>query len=713
MSSPNGADNSPPPSPPPTAAAAAAAAPAAASAAAASSTFDDATIAQVIHAVDSLTTIFGFDAEVAQQAVEAVGTDVTTAYNYILDAGLGSDGGGPVVPIDNCPHVQYHVRLTPDQLPPVNSRCSYQHQPKPHQHTTTAGGNDSASRSAGLKEDTSGEPCNSTENWICLECGVVRCSRYVHGHGVQHYEDTLEGDHDKGPDGAGHCIAVSLSDLSVWCHVCRAYLKDPRLDPLVKKLEELKFGPSQDDPDNHEKGGSDNNNDGQADGDGHNVENPDGNHHGGNVEQNKDYEAKNESSNNSSNKNAGGHEDPQHEHESTTHDPPSEPARGVPIVFTDSDDDDDDDDERKKDYKEDEEEQVQYPFGSCPSSMKEVAAFIKSDHCKSIIILAGAGMSVASGIPDFRSSGGLYDTLDPDLLTASEMERDAIRMDPTIALNQQLFLQNPLPCLEVNRPFILGTRKREWKATLAHRFVELLHSKTGKLTRLYQQNIDGLEGQLSQLPRDKVVMVHGSMDQAECAMCGNTSDFERFCDRVQESIKDITGQDSTAPLQSKAIDCDICGYDSMKPSIVLFRSALPREFFEKAQRDLPDVDMLIVIGTSLEVAPANSLVFRVPKTALRMMVNREPVGFRLGIDYNDDAKRDYFARGNCEDVLLELMNELGWADDLRPLVENGMLPESSTQLLQSCFSDATQTNEATANHPGRVDGNEKSEHSLG
>ena len=101
-----------------------------------------------------------------------------------------------------------------------------------------------------------------------------------------------------------------------------------------------------------------------------------------------------------------------------------------------------------------------FPFDHPPRSISDVARYILSDQCQSIAILAGAGMSVASGIPDFRSAGGLYDTLRPGLLTASLDEREAIRADPTFALDMTLFLQNPLPCLELNRPFILGTRDK-------------------------------------------------------------------------------------------------------------------------------------------------------------------------------------------------------------------------------------------------------------
>jgi NAD-dependent SIR2 family protein deacetylase len=328
--------------------------------------------------------------------------------------------------------------------------------------------------------------------------------------------------------------------------------------------------------------------------------------------------------------------------------------------------------------------EMEYPFGSVPTNLEDVARFIKSDSCRSILVLAGAGMSVASGIPDFRSVGGLYDTLQADVLTASPVDKEAIRADPTLALEQGLFLRNPLPLLEVIRPFILGTQKEEWKATIAHRFVELLHQKTGKLTRLYTQNIDGLEGQCHFLPRDKVVAVHGSFDQAECSLCKATSDFDSFCTLVQENIKDITGQDETAPMSSTPIPCHVCGRAAVKPSVVLFRSSLPQEFFDRVPQDISNVDLLIVIGTSLAVAPANTLVFRIPPTALRVVVNDEPVGWRLGIEYGSHSKRDYFAQGNCDAVMLDLIEHLGWMCDLAPLTDQ--LPELSAKLVRDRLS---------------------------
>ena len=257
-----------------------------------------------------------------------------------------------------------------------------------------------------------------------------------------------------------------------------------------------------------------------------------------------------------------------------------------------------------------------------------------------------------------------------------------IRDDPSAALDQHLFLENPLPCLESQREFILGTHAQRWKATLAHRFVELLHHKTGKLVRWYTQNIDGLEDQCTHLSTDQVICVHGSMDRAECARCEATQDFDNFCRRVQTQIKDLTMQDPTAPAESRPILCENCRHPSVKPAIVLFRSSLPKVFFEKVPEDVKDVDLLIVIGTSLKVAPANSLVWRVPRSALRLLVNREPVGEHLGMAYGDDAERDVFAEGDIEPVLLDLIEELGWLDELRPLLD-GHLPASSTELLRA------------------------------
>ncbi|XP_027362158.1 histone deacetylase 6 [Abrus precatorius] len=80
-------------------------------------------------------------------------------------------------------------------------------------------------------------PCqrcqHPTENWVCLSCKQVLCSRFVNKHMLQHFRDT------------NHCIALSFSDLSVWCFSCDAYLDAqliPQLRPVHQLAYILKFG---------------------------------------------------------------------------------------------------------------------------------------------------------------------------------------------------------------------------------------------------------------------------------------------------------------------------------------------------------------------------------------------------------------------------------------------------------------------------------------
>jgi NAD-dependent SIR2 family protein deacetylase len=252
-------------------------------------------------------------------------------------------------------------------------------------------------------------------------------------------------------------------------------------------------------------------------------------------------------------------------------------------------------------------------------------------------------------------------------------------IDPTFVFDKTLFMENSLPCLETNRPFILGTRDQKWKATLAHRFLELLASKTNKLTRVYTQNIDGLEGQCIMLPKEKVIPVHGSMDRVACEACGAEMDFTVFCQEIKTKIKDISQMDPGAPAESSFITCATCNKAAVKPTIVLFHSRLPEEFFFSLQNDLPGVDLLLVMGTSLSVAPANQIVALVPDTTIRVVMNKEPVGYRLGIDYSESPERDYFCRGTCDEVALNLIKELGWVDDLKAMVND--LPGNSRELI--------------------------------
>jgi NAD-dependent SIR2 family protein deacetylase len=354
----------------------------------------------------------------------------------------------------------------------------------------------------------------------------------------------------------------------------------------------------------------------------------------------------------------------------------------------------------------------------------------------------------------------MYDTLQPELVTATEQERHLMTYDPTYVVSWDIFQYNPFPYLEVRKPFILGTHQQIWKATLAHRFFELLHTKTtirnhyyhhhqnnrssnssnSKLQRIYTQNIDGLDYQCTNIPREKIVSVHGTIAEIQCEGCYTDMDSNDFCQQLQTNIKDIYHQTTdesshkegitttkTASTttrtnndqnvtetkkkykqedgkidqhpydivkDSKPILCPHCHQPLVKPKTVLFGRPLPDRFWECMEHDIQHVDLLIIAGTSLVVSPANRIVCQVPETTIRVIINHEPVGKELGIQYanNDNGGtnvnnnyslcgRDLFLQGSCDEICLELIEHLQWLPDIQGTISK--LPSASANLLST------------------------------
>ncbi|XP_063253922.1 NAD-dependent protein deacetylase sirtuin-3, mitochondrial isoform X2 [Prinia subflava] len=144
-------------------------------------------------------------------------------------------------------------------------------------------------------------------------------------------------------------------------------------------------------------------------------------------------------------------------------------------------------------------------------TLKDVAELLQKE-CRRVVVMAGAGISTPSGIPDFRSPGsGLY----------SNLEQYNIPY-PEAIFELGYFFVNPKPFFTLAKELYPGN----YRPNSAHYFLRLLHDK-GLLLRLYTQNIDGLE-RVAGIPPDRLVEAHGTFATATCTVCQRNFPGEDF-----------------------------------------------------------------------------------------------------------------------------------------------------------------------------------------
>jgi len=241
-----------------------------------------------------------------------------------------------------------------------------------------------------------------------------------------------------------------------------------------------------------------------------------------------------------------------------------------------------------------------------------------------------AGVSVAAGIPDFRTPGtGLYDNLQKYNLPY-----------PEAVFDLSFYRRNPIPFVSLAKEIWPGFKHTP---TYTHSFLALLAEKD-LLLRTYTQNIDGLE-HLAEIPADKLVECHGHFRTASCIKCGKPADAQA----VQETIV----------VQGKAPTCQECK-SYVKPDIVFFGEGLPDRFHSLLPHDRRKADCCLILGTSLQVAPVSMIPDMVQGNCKRILFNREHVG-TLNLQRKD---RDVFQEGDCDDTIRLLARLLGWEDEL-------------------------------------------------
>jgi NAD-dependent deacetylase len=217
------------------------------------------------------------------------------------------------------------------------------------------------------------------------------------------------------------------------------------------------------------------------------------------------------------------------------------------------------------------------------------------DKARRAVVFTGAGISTESGIPDFRSPGGIWTKMAPiyfdDFLASEAARRETWR--------RRFAMEDTFGAAEPNR---------------GHRAVDAL-VRRGKVGAVITQNIDGLH-QASGIPSEKIIELHGNTTYATCLDCA-----------TRYELADIRlAFESAGEHQGKAPRCHRC-HGFVKTATISFGQAMPQGEMRRAETLTLAADLFIVLGSSLVVYPAAGF----PELAKRngaalAIVNREPTG---------------------------------------------------------------------------------------
>ena len=259
---------------------------------------------------------------------------------------------------------------------------------------------------------------------------------------------------------------------------------------------------------------------------------------------------------------------------------------------------------------------------------EQLVSGVKRKAFKRVAFLTGAGISVAAGIPDFRTPKiGLYSQL-----------RDFGLPHPEEIFSLEFLLHNPEPFYAVSNRYL----QYKAKPALAHRFIKHFADQ-GTLMMDYTQNIDGLELDVG-IPPHLLVQAHGHMRSAHCSeqKCKAEADMKLFTKHIKKE---------------EVLYCKTCGTGIVKPDIVFFGEKLPKQFNQKFN-SINKADLVFIMGTSLKVQPFSTLLATLPTTTPLVVLNyTNPT-----IKSKDHVEREnfLFLEGDIEATALALMKDIGW-----------------------------------------------------
>ena len=226
------------------------------------------------------------------------------------------------------------------------------------------------------------------------------------------------------------------------------------------------------------------------------------------------------------------------------------------------------------------------------------------EESRNIVFFGGAGVSTESGVPDFRSTDGLY--------------YQQYQYPPETMLSRSFFDAKPKEFFEFYRKKMIYLNA---KPNAAHKKLEQWE-RDGRLKAVVTQNIDGLHQMAGS---KRVLELHGSVHRNTCMKCGRKYGIE-------------------AVLHSEGIPLCACG-GIIKPDVVLYEEGLDENTLLEAVNVIRNADVLIVGGTSLVVYPAAGLLQYYGGNKL-VLVNRTPTGM--------DGRADLLIQGSIGEVFSRL-----------------------------------------------------------
>jgi NAD-dependent histone deacetylase SIR2 len=279
---------------------------------------------------------------------------------------------------------------------------------------------------------------------------------------------------------------------------------------------------------------------------------------------------------------------------------------------------------------------------SIPFPYEQFIKGLKEKQFKQVAILTGAGISVAAGIPDFRT---------PEIGLYAKVAKFNLPY-PEAVFSLEFFKDNPYPFYQVAREFLMY----QPKPVAAHYFIKKLNDE-GQLFMNYTQNIDGLELDAG-LPADKLIQAHGHMRSARCLDCSKEySDMKEFMKCLEEErlwlCSDCNPEVEGAlkeELNSGAED-ERNFKGLVKPDIVFFGEALPK-IFHSSFETIRHADLVIVMGTSLKVFPFAFLVSCISDDVPVVLINRENPGI--------ERNHLLFLPGDIQENIVKIAKDLNW-----------------------------------------------------